>query len=51
MKCGVDMISGVVIYTLSFIKTGSGNHMSIGVGVTQIYRQHDDPISLLLFFF
>jgi hypothetical protein len=49
MKYAVEMGSGAAICTPSFIKTGSGIRKLIG-GDPQTHRQHDDIISLLLFF-
>jgi hypothetical protein len=48
MEYAVEMGSGAMIYTLSFIKIGSGIQKMKGVG---IHRQRDDLISLFLFFF
>jgi hypothetical protein len=50
MKYGVKVGLDVMIYTPSFIKTGSGTEKLID-GDTQTYRQHGDLISLFLFFF
>jgi hypothetical protein len=47
MKCAVEMGSGAMIYTQTFIKTGSGIQMFLGGG---IHRQHGDLIGLLSFF-
>jgi hypothetical protein len=46
MKYVTEIGSGSVIYIPSFIKSGSGIQNLIG----EIYRQHEDSISLLLFF-
>jgi hypothetical protein len=40
---------GVMIYTPSFIKTGSGIE-KLKDGDTQAHKQHSDIISLFLFF-
>jgi hypothetical protein len=45
MMYAIEMGSGAMVYTPSFIKIGSGIQMVIGGG-----QQHDDLISLLLFF-
>jgi hypothetical protein len=52
MKYAVEMGSGVMTYTPSFIKTGSGIPKLIrGVHThTHTHRQHVDRISLLLSF-
>jgi hypothetical protein len=57
MKYAVEIGSGAMIYTRSFMKIDSGIHKLIG-GDSQTYkhtdiqthRQHGDHISLLLFF-
>jgi hypothetical protein len=46
MKYAVEIGSGAMTYTPSFIKIGSGVLKLIG----GIYRQYGDLISLLLFF-
>jgi hypothetical protein len=48
MKYAVEMGSGAMIYIPSFIKIGSGIQ-KLKRGFTE--TQHDDLISLLLFFF
>jgi hypothetical protein len=50
MKYAVDIISDTMIYISSFIKIDSGIQKLIGMGDSQIYRPHDDLISLTLFF-
>jgi hypothetical protein len=50
MKYAFEMTSGGMISIPSFIKTGSGIQKFIGRD-SQAHRQHDDLISLLLFFF
>jgi hypothetical protein len=49
MKYAVETASGAMIYITSFIKIGSSIQKLIK-GDTQTHRQHDDLISLLLFF-
>jgi hypothetical protein len=49
MKYTVETGSGAMIYLPSFIKIGSSIQKLIW-GVTWTLRQHDDRISLLLFF-
>jgi hypothetical protein len=46
MKYAVDMGSGAMIYTPSYIQIGSGIQKLIG----GIHRQHGDRISLISFF-
>jgi hypothetical protein len=46
MKYAFEMGSGAMIYIPSFIKTGS----AIQKFIWGTHRQHDDSISLLLFF-
>jgi hypothetical protein len=46
MKYSVEMGSGAMIYIPSFINIGSEIQKLMG----WIHRQHDDRISLLLFF-
>jgi hypothetical protein len=48
MKYTVGMGSGVMMYTASFIKIGSGVQKLMGGAHS--HRQHDDHISSLLFF-
>jgi hypothetical protein len=48
MKYAVEMGSGAMTYTPSFIKIGSGIQKLIG-GYTQTHRQLGDLISLLYF--
>jgi hypothetical protein len=50
MKCAVEMGLGAVIYTLSFIMTGSDIPKSLEGIHMQSHRQQDDPIRLLSFF-
>jgi hypothetical protein len=51
MKYTVEMGSSAVIYIPNFIKTGSAIQKLVGGGGdTQRHRQHDDHISLPLFF-
>jgi hypothetical protein len=50
MKYAVEMGSGVMIYTQSFIKTGSGIQNSMGEGDIQTHGEHGDHISLFSFF-
>jgi hypothetical protein len=49
MKYAVEMDSGAMIYTPSFIKIGSGIQKLLGED-TQAHRQQGDLISLLSFF-
>jgi hypothetical protein len=49
MKYAVEMGSGAMIYTPSFIKIGSAIEKLMGRD-TQAHRQHEDRISLLSFF-
>jgi hypothetical protein len=49
MKNAVEMGSGAIIYIPGFIKIGSGIQKLVGRD-TQTHRQHDDLISLPLFF-
>jgi hypothetical protein len=55
MKYAIKMDSGVMMCIPSLIKTDSGIQKLMGVGVgggdSQTHRQHDDLISLLLFYF
>jgi hypothetical protein len=54
MKCAIVMGLDVITYIPSFIKICSAIQKLTGWGVhrhTQTRRQHDDRISLLLFFF
>jgi hypothetical protein len=48
MKYAVEMVSGVMIYMPSFIRTGSGIQKYMK-GHSRTHRQHGDRISLLLF--
>jgi hypothetical protein len=51
MKYTVEMGSGAMMCTPSFIKIGSGIQKLIGGYTgTQTHREHDDFISLFLFF-
>jgi hypothetical protein len=53
MKYAVEMGSGAMIYTSSYIKLGSGTQMLMGGYIyrrIQRHRQPGDFISLLLFF-
>jgi hypothetical protein len=49
MKYAVEMDSGAMIYIPNFIETNSAIQKQIG-GDTQTHREHDDCISLVLFF-
>jgi hypothetical protein len=49
-KYTVQMGSGVMIYTPSFIKIGLGIEKLVGIGDSQTLRPRGDLISLLLFF-
>jgi hypothetical protein len=49
MKYAVEMGTVAMIYIPSFIKIGSGIQKLIE-GVSKTFRQHEDRISLLLFF-
>jgi hypothetical protein len=51
MKYAVEMDSSAVIYIPIFIKIGSGIQKLIRSIHRHTDRQHDDLISLLLFFF
>jgi hypothetical protein len=51
MKYAVEMGSGTMIFTPSFIKIGSDIQKLMGGGDSQAQRQHVDHISLLPFFF
>jgi hypothetical protein len=46
MKYANEMVSGAMVYILSFIKIGSGIQKIIK-GDSQTHRQHGDHISLL----
>jgi hypothetical protein len=46
MKYAIEMGSGAIIYTASFIKTGLAIQ-KLMKGGTQAHRQHGDLISLL----
>jgi hypothetical protein len=50
MKYILEMSSGAMAYTTSFIKIGSGIQKLMGRGDSQTHRQHGDLLSLLLFF-
>jgi hypothetical protein len=50
MKYAVEMGSGAMTYTSSFIKTSSEIQKLMG-GDSQTHRQHGNRISLILFFF
>jgi hypothetical protein len=49
MKYVIEMASGAIVYTPSFIQICLGIQKLIG-GDTQTHREHGDSISLLLFF-
>jgi hypothetical protein len=50
MVYDVEMTPSGMVYIASFMKIGSGFQKLLGVGIhKQIYRQHGDLISLILF--
>jgi hypothetical protein len=50
MKCAVEMGSGAMIYTSSFIEIDPGIQKLKGKGVRRLHRQHGYLISIFILF-